>query len=153
MRGGHGTTGVHWPLERPRGRLRETILVRILKGCRLVSTGSERPPQSGANRKLIRPRLDEQEHWPGTKASTRKRRPLPPQAETGAESEHFHKQVQLKTTLVVTLEDGTVLRGVLSWYDRDAIALRGEDGNDLVILKQAILHTVREGGGKGKRTP
>ena len=111
-----------------------------------MSTGSERPPESGANRKLIRPRLDEHGHWPGTKAPARKRRPLPPLAETGAESEHYHKQVQLKTTLVVTLEDGTVHRGVLAWYDRDALALQGEDGQDLVILKQAVLHTVREGG-------
>ena len=118
-----------------------------------MSTGSERPPEGGANRKLIRPSLDEHAHWPGTKAPGRKRRPLPPQAETGAESEHFHKQVQLRTTLIVTMEDGCVHRGTLSWYDRTAIALQDEDGSDLVILKQAILHTVREGGAKGKRTP
>jgi hypothetical protein len=118
-----------------------------------VSNGSDRPPEGGANRKLIRPRLDEHGHWPGTKAPNRKRRPSPPKAETGAESAHFHKQVQLRTTLVVTMEDGSVHRGQLSWYDRDAIALKDEQGRDLVILKQAILHTVREGGAKSKHAP
>ena len=118
-----------------------------------MSTGSERPPEGGANRKLIRPSLDEHGHWPGTKAPGRKRRPLPPQAETGAEAEHFHKQVKLRTTLVVTMEDGSVHRGKLTWYDREAIAIQGEDGGDLVILKQAILHTVREGGAKSKHAP
>ena len=58
---------------------------------------------------------------------------------------------------MITLEDGTVHRGVLAWYDRGALALKDEEGRDLVILKQAILHTVREGGAavgrKAKRAP
>ena len=120
-----------------------------------MSTGSNPPPESGANRKLIRPRLDEHGHWPGTKAPPRRRRPLPPRAETGAEAAHYHKQVQLGTTLALTLEDGTVLRGSLAWYDRDALCLRPEEGGETVVLKSAVVHSVREGGPaagrKGKR--
>lgn len=107
-------------------------------------TGGPDKGHEPANRKLIRPRLEQHEHWPGTKPS-RRRRTSPPTDETGTEAAHFHKQANLRSTLVVTLEDGTVLRGVIEWYDRDAIKLRPDDGPGLVILKQAILHTARDG--------
>jgi hypothetical protein len=118
-----------------------------------VSTGSK-PPSSegGANRKLIRPRLDDHPHWPGTRAANRTRRPAPPSAETGAEAAHFHKQVQLGSVLVVTMEDGTVHRGVLDWYDSEALALRPEEGGEVVVLKQAVLHTARDGAGRRSRS-
>lgn len=116
-----------------------------------MSHGSQPPRESGANRKLIRPRLDEHGHWPGTKSPPRRRRPLPPRAETGAEAAHFHKQVQLGTTLGITLEDGTVLRGRLRWYDREALCLEAEEGGETVVLKSAILHSVRESGPASER--
>ena len=119
-----------------------------------MSTGSDPPPGSpeiAANRKLIRPRLDEHGHWPGTKAPARRKRPAAPRVETGAEAAHDHKQVQLGTTLSVALEDGSTLRGVLQWYDRDALGLLTEEGTEVVVLKLALLSTVRESGPQNKR--
>ncbi len=42
-----------------------------------------------------------------------------------AESFFLHKQMTLQTPIVVVLEDGERVEGVLEWYDRNSIKLRG----------------------------
>ena len=121
----------------------------------MPSSGSKPPPSSGetgprdgaalANRKLIRPSLDSAGHWPGTKSERQRRSAAPPQEDTGAEAAHFHKQANMGSRLVVTMEDGEILRGIIEWYDRDCIKLRLEGGPGVLIMKHAILHTATEG--------
>jgi hypothetical protein len=122
----------------------------------LSAAGKNPPAKDGdvsprpGNRELIRPRLEQHEHWPGTKPE-RRRRSTAPIDDTGAEAEHFHKQVKLGTKLVVTMEDGTVHTGVIEWHDRDCFKLRPVEGPGVIIFKQAVLHSVRDGNAAASR--
>ena len=96
-------------------------------------------------RKLIRPSL------PGGRNDTDRRGPrreLPPEA-THAEAQYLQQAIQDGSTLVVTLLDGTVLRGRLEYYDRDCLKLEPEGGARMLLRKDKIKHYRVEAAGKG----
>lgn len=95
------------------------------------------------NRKLIRPRLAHHASTPGR--AVVRRRPAPPVVE-GAEPVVLARQVRLMTPVVVTLENGEVLRGTLEWYDRDSLMLQRAGGAGILVMKHAIVHTCRDEG-------
>ena len=73
-----------------------------------------------ANRKLIRPDMNElKKELP---ARSVRRKQTPPE-QTNAEEFYYLKQMAAKTPMVVILTDGEELRGWIEWYDKGAIKL------------------------------
>ena len=91
-----------------------------------------------SNRKLIRPSLADIKEQMTTVVRPHRKRPSNDQ--TNAENFYYVKQMQSKTPLVVILQDGEELHGVIEWNDRECLALRSKDLPSIVIMKQVIVH-------------
>ena len=107
------------------------------------------------NRRLIRPSLNEikeqitpNRHPPPQLAN--KKKAAPPD-QTNAENFYYVKQMQAKTPMVVVLQDGEEIRGVIEWYDRSCIKVHRTEGPNLLIYKPGIkyLYKQNEAGDKG----
>ena len=63
-----------------------------------------------------------------------------------AELFYLQKQIQQQTQMVFILEDGSRVQGVVEWYDRNSIKVRGK--SRVLIYKSAIkyLHKAGEVG-------
>lgn len=57
-----------------------------------------------------------------------------------AESFFLNKQMTLQTPMVVVLEDGERVEGILEWYDHHSMKLRGRQGTRVMIYKHAIKY-------------
>ena len=55
-----------------------------------------------------------------------------------AELFYLQKQIQQQTQMVFLLEDGSRVRGVVEWYDRNSIKVRGK--SRVLIYKSAIKY-------------
>lgn len=129
-----------------------------------------------ANRKLIRPALPRPDHNHGnhtsnhTQAPERRerhdrpergferadrgdrgagsgggRKPAPPE-QTNAENFYYQKQMQSRTPMVIVLQDGEEIRGMIEWYDKCCIKVNRENGGpNLMIYKPAIKYMFKEG--------
>lgn len=93
------------------------------------------------NRRLIRPSLADIKDKMTVRAQ--KKRPTP-QEQTNAESFYYLKQMQNKTPMVVVLEDGQQLRGIIEWYDRNCIKVNREAEPNLLIFKHSIRYMYKE---------
>jgi RNA chaperone Hfq len=60
-----------------------------------------------------------------------------------AELFYLQKQIQSRTPMVVVLEDGERIEGVIEWYDRDAIKVRGHAKT--LVYKNAIKYMYKQG--------
>jgi RNA chaperone Hfq len=60
-----------------------------------------------------------------------------------AELFYLQKQIQAQTPMVIVLEDGQRLEGVIEWYDRDSIKLRGRQRT--LVYKSAIKYMHKQG--------
>jgi len=95
------------------------------------------------NRKLIRPSLtDLKEPMRGPRAQPRKK-PAPPE-QTNAENFYYIKQMQARTPMVVVLQDGEQIRGVIEWYDRNCIKVHRQSGPNLLVYKPSIKYLFKE---------
>jgi host factor-I protein len=125
-----------------------------------------------ANRKLIRPALPRTDHNHGNhnhnpnhvQATERRdrperqerafdrgagpgggRKPAPPE-QTNAENFYYQKQMQSRTPMVIVLQDGEEIHGVIEWYDKTCIKVIRDDGRpNLMIYKPAIKYMFKEG--------
>lgn len=63
-----------------------------------------------------------------------------PQETTQHSAELFYlqKQIQAQTPMVFVLEDGERIEGIIEWYDRDAIKIRGRART--LLYKSAIRY-------------
>lgn len=68
-----------------------------------------------------------------------RRRPVPPDA-TSAEAFYYLKQMNAKTPMVVLLDNGEELRGIIEWYDRSCIKLHRQGAPNLLLMKHAIRY-------------
>ena len=98
-----------------------------------------------SNRKLIRPSLAEIKEQltvrPPRNSNTK--RPSP-NDQTNAENFYYVKQMQNKTPMVVVLQDGETIKGVIEWYDKNSIRVnRGPEPN-LLVLKHYIKYMYKE---------
>ena len=92
------------------------------------------------NRKLIRPSLNEiKEQMTPPRRTANQKRPVPPD-QTNAENFYYVKQMQAKTPMVVVLEDGEVLNGVIEWYDKTCLKINRDDGPNLLLYKPSIKY-------------
>jgi sRNA-binding regulator protein Hfq len=60
-----------------------------------------------------------------------------------AELFYLQKQIQLQTQMVLILEDGSRIQGVIEWYDRNCIKVRGK--SRVLIYKSAIKYLYKAG--------
>lgn len=100
-----------------------------------------------ANRKLIRPDLTDFKGKPAARPAA-PARAVPPD-HTSAEAFYYSKQMAAKTPMVVVLNDGEALRGVIEWYDRDCIKVNRKDGPNLLVSKHSIKYMYKEEEGNG----
>src|ERR1700722_13347176 len=104
------------------------------------------------NRKLFRPVLTEVKEpftprqvqaAPHSAPSARKK-PAPPE-QTYAENFYYVKQMQARTPVAVVLDDGSTLRGIVEWYDRDCIKLTRTGEPNLLVYKHCIKFVYKDG--------
>jgi host factor-I protein len=91
------------------------------------------------------PRIVHQNHNAGPAPS---KKPAPPEI-THAENFYWIKQMQSRTPMVVALENGETLHGIVEWYDRDCIKLTRQGSPNLMIFKRTIKYVHKEGGENG----
>jgi host factor-I protein len=117
-----------------------------------------------ANRKLIRPSLNRNEHnhsnhsAPAPMGERRPdrgdradrngggggRKPAPPE-QTNAENFYYQKQMQAKTAMVIVLRDGEQIQGCIEWYDKNCIKINRNGGPNLLVYKPSIKYMFKEG--------
>jgi len=104
--------------------------------------------EKNVNRKLIRPSLTELKDQ-GANRQQRKK-PAPPD-QTNAENFYYIKQMQAKTPMVVVLQDGEKIHGVIEWYDRNCIKVHRQSEPNLLVYKPCIkyLYKADEEGERG----
>jgi len=121
------------------------------------------------NRKLIRPSLQRENagnHMPAPiQAQERRERPerqerhdrgdrpmgggggkkpAPPE-QTNAENFYYQKQMQARTPMVIVLQDGEEVRGIIEWYDKNCLKVNRDSGEpNLMIYKPAIKYMYKE---------
>ncbi len=72
------------------------------------------------------------------------RKAAPPE-QTNAENFYYQKQMQSKTPMVIVLQDGEEIHGVIEWYDKTCIKVTRDDGGpNLMIYKPAIKYMFKE---------
>jgi host factor-I protein len=72
-------------------------------------------------------------------ANAAQRKRVPPE-QTNAEAFYYKKQMDNRTPMVLVLQDGEELRGVIEWYDRSCIKLHREGAPNLLVLKHNVKY-------------
>ena len=100
------------------------------------------------NRKLIRSSLNDFKDQINTRQV--KKRVSPPD-QTHAETFYYLKQMQSRTLMVVVLEDGEEIHGIIEWYDKDCFKLNRNSRPNLLIMKRAVkyMYKKNENGHRG----
>ncbi|PYV19711.1 MAG: hypothetical protein DMG21_00775 [Acidobacteria bacterium] len=65
------------------------------------------------------------------------RKPAPPE-QTNAENFYYIKQMQARTPMVVILNTGDEIRGLIEWYDKNCIKVHRAHEPNLLIMKSAV---------------
>jgi len=97
------------------------------------------------NRKLIRPSLSEIQDQMGGRLQRKK--PAPPD-QTNAENFYYIKQMQSRTPMVVVLDTGEQIRGVIEWYDKQCIKVHRMNEPNLLIMKSFIRYMYKQNEAK-----
>jgi host factor-I protein len=72
-------------------------------------------------------------------------RKVAPPEQTNAENFYYQKQMQSRTAMVVVLQDGEEVHGIIEWYDKTCIkVVRESGGPNLMIYKPAIKYMFKE---------
>lgn len=90
-----------------------------------------------ANRKLIRPTLNELKDQRARKDGQKK---SSPPDQTNAENFYYLKQMQSKTPMTIVLKDGETLKGVIEWYDKTCLKVNREGEPNLLVFKSNIKY-------------
>jgi host factor-I protein len=110
-----------------------------------------------ANRKLIRPALNRNDH--PRQDSDRDRREhsdrpdrtngkkAAPPEQTHAENFYYQKQMQAKTPMVLVLRDGEEVHGVIEWYDKYCLKVNRTGAANLLIYKPSVKYMYKESEG------
>jgi host factor-I protein len=125
-----------------------------------TAVGRAVDPEVFANRKLIRPALNRADH-PRQETDRRERtddrrersdrpdRPsngkkTAPPEQTHAENFYYQKQMQGKTPMVLVLQDGEEIHGVIEWYDKYCLKVNRTGASNLLIYKPSIKYMYKE---------
>ena len=130
-----------------------------------TAVGRAVDPEVFSNRKLIRPALNRNDH-PRSDGDRRERseRPdrgdrgdrtngkkLPPPEQTHAENFYYQKQMQSKTPMVLVLQDGEEIHGVIEWYDKYCLKVNRMGAANLLIYKPSIKYMFKESEAPARR--
>jgi host factor-I protein len=124
-----------------------------------TAVGRAVEPEVFANRKLIRPALNRVDH-PRTEGERRERtdRPdrtngkkLAPPEQTHAENFYYQKQMQGKTPMVLVLQDGEEIHGIIEWYDKYCLKVNRIGSANLLIYKPSIKYMFKESESGSRR--
>lgn len=63
-----------------------------------------------------------------------------------AEAFYFQKQIQMQTEMMVVLEDGEELRGIIEWYDKCVVKLRS-GRQRVMVYKSSIKYLFKASEG------
>lgn len=95
------------------------------------------------NRRLIRPALLEVKDQPNpirrAASAPNSKKIVPPEA-TNAENFYYVKQMQTKTPMVIVLQDGEVVEGMIEWYDKSCLKIHRDNGPNLLLYKPSIKY-------------
>jgi host factor-I protein len=92
-----------------------------------------------------RERMNHGERGERPMAGSGGKKPAPPE-QTNAENFYYQKQMQSRTPMVIVLQDGEEIHGMIEWYDRNCIKVNRENGDpNLMIYKPAIKYMFKEG--------
>ena len=132
------------------------------------STAVGRAPDTEAfsNRKLIRPSLsrepgrsaagventaiERRERAERSGAAGGMKKPAPPE-QTHAENFYYQKQMQSKTPMVIVLQDGEQIHGIIEWYDKSCIKVTRGTQSNLLIYKPSIKYMYKEAEAGGRK--
>jgi len=105
------------------------------------------------HRKLIRPNLsDLKEKMSAAPSAHRPQRKQAPPEQTNAEAFYYLKQMGAKTPMVVVLNDGEQLHGVIEWYDKTCIKVNRENAPNLLVNKHCIKYLYKADETPGSRS-
>ena len=127
-----------------------------------ATVGRALDPEVFANRKLIRPALTRNNDHHGRDGDRRERndraeRPMnggkktPPPEQTHAENFYYQKQMQTKTPMVLVLQDGEEIHGVIEWYDKYCLKVNRTGASNLLIYKPSIKYMFKESEAGGRK--
>ena len=131
-----------------------------------AAVGRAVDPEAFANRKLIRPALSRNDHPRmenhRPERSDRGERPdrggdrsngkkTPPPEQTHAENFYYQKQMQTKTPMVLVLQDGEEVHGIIEWYDKYCLKVNRIGASNLLIYKPSIKYMYKESEAGPKR--
>jgi len=116
-------------------------------------------PEVFANRKLIRPALNRNDHPRPENGDRRERndraeRPangkkIAPPEQTHAENFYYQKQMQSKTPMVLVLQDDEEIHGVIEWYDKYCLKVNRTGAPNVLIYKPSIKYMYKESESAG----
>jgi host factor-I protein len=124
-----------------------------------TAVGRAVDPEAFANRKLIRPSLNRNDHpRPDNDRRERGERPdrsngkkMAPPEQTHAENFYYQKQMQAKTPMVLVLRDGEEVHGVIEWYDKYCLKVNRIGATNLLIYKPSIKYMFKESEAGGRK--
>jgi sRNA-binding regulator protein Hfq len=80
---------------------------------------------------------------PGGNLLNSRRKHIPAE-QTNAESFYYLKQMQTKTPMVIILQDGEQIRGVIEWYDKHSLKVNRTKEPNLLIMKKVIKYMYKQ---------
>lgn len=98
-----------------------------------------------ANRKLIRPSLNELKDQANNRRNNHQQKKSAPPDQTNAENFYYMKQMQAKTPMIFVLKDGETLEGVIEWYDKCCLKVNREGAPNLLLFKPNIKYMYKAG--------
>jgi len=105
---------------------------------------AERRDRSERAERQDRPDRGERNHDRNNGGSGMARKGAPAE-QTNAENFYYQKQMASKTPMVIVLRDGEEVHGVIEWYDKACIKLNRSGAPNLMIYKPSIKYMYKEG--------
>ena len=125
-----------------------------------TTVGRPLDPEAFANRKLIRPAFNRNDHsrhdGDRRERNDRPERPMnggkkaPPPEQTHAENFYYQKQMQAHTPMVLVLHDGEEIHGIIEWYDKYCLKVIRNGASNLLIYKPSIKYMYKESESDGQ---
>jgi len=75
--------------------------------------------------------------------TTARRKQAPPE-QTYAENFYYLKQMTSKTIIVIIMEDGEEIRGIIEWYDKNCLKVNRLKEPNLLIMKSKIKYMYKQ---------
>jgi len=76
-------------------------------------------------------------------SSNRNVKAAPPEV-TNAENFYYLKQMNSRTPMVITMNDGEEIRGCIEWYDKTCLKVNRDGAPNLLIQKQWIKYVYKQ---------